>query len=176
MLTLIKFIRSFFQALAGEARPWQVGLGTFLGSILGLVPIFTYDYGLNYLGAFALGVAIIANVHLGSVLLFSGLGTLLWALCIPLAEAIGGSMDGIAQSAATNPLLYGIGASHTGELGMLVIAAIWAPLTAIVMVLITNWFRSKILPKLLERKKLILTGKIASNGILLRIVCWFFAV
>ena len=120
MFTIYKFIRSFFKALVSENAPWQVGLGVLFGSLLGFLPLFdlSHEFIFAWPAALILLIALTVNVHLGSVMLFAGLGTAVHLLCYPLAEAIGNGMSGFAQSAAGIPLLHAAGLSHTGWLGM----------------------------------------------------------
>ncbi len=175
MLTLLKFLRSLLKAIASSTAPWQLALGAWFGVMLGLLPIFP-PAGPSPLGFTLLFLGLVINCHLASLLLFFGLGKLI-ALALPVpAAAIGESLSGFAQTCADIPFLHLSHWSHTGWLGMTVIGLIAAPIIAIAMYVFTVWFRTKVQPKLMERRKLMVAGKVASNGIIFKVGCWFMGL
>jgi len=64
--------------------------------------------------------------------------------------------------------------SHTGYLGMSLIGLAAAPVIAALMAWTAHLFRSKLRDRLLQKKALVRSGKVAGNGILVRTTCWFF--
>ena len=173
MLTLLKLIRGLLTSITSAAAPWQIALGAWFGIMLGFLPIFPVSVGPSLLGLTLLLLAIVINCHFGSVLLFMGLGKLLSLILTNPAVALGGSLDGLAQTSAGIPFLYHSHWSHTGYLGLTMIGLITAPIIAIVMAWFTVWFRVKVQTKLAERRKLMLTGKVVGNGIVFKSLCWF---
>ncbi|MFW5829325.1 MAG: hypothetical protein ACOCXA_03600, partial [Planctomycetota bacterium] len=121
-------------------------------------------------------VVILLNCHLGSVLAFWGLGEVLALLLSGPATAIGNGLADLARFAADIPPLYHSYWSHTGHLGLIILGSGFAVLAAITMFRLTQHFRAVWLPKLKERRRLIATGKIAGNTILIRLTLWFFDV
>ena len=178
MFTIYKFLRNFFKALVSENHPWQVGLGVLFGCLLGFLPLFSlsHEFIFAWPAAVILVAALALNVHLGSVLLFLGLSSLLYLISYPVAEAIGNSLSGFAQTAAGIPLLHAAGLSHTGWLGMTIIGIIFAIVASIIMWRFTVYFRTVLLPKLKERQRLVKVGKVANRGLLVRGLCWFLGV
>lgn len=178
MFAIYKFIRSFFKALVSENAPLQVGLGVLCGSLLGFLPLFSlqYEFIFAWPAALILFIALVVNVHLGSVFLFLGLATLIHLLCYPLAEIVGNSLSGFAEVAAGIPLLHAAGLSHTGWLGMTLIGIFYSTILCVVTWRFTGYFRSTLLPKLKERQKLVKAGKIANKSLLVRGLCWFLGV
>jgi uncharacterized protein (TIGR03546 family) len=176
MLTLIKFLRSLFKALVSTTAPWQMAVGAFFGILLGFLPIWPLALGPSLLGLGVLLIAILINCHFASVMLFMGLGKVMGLALMSPALAIGGQMTNFASRAADNPLLYNSHLSHTGYLGLTVIGLIAAPIIGIAMYVFTRWFRAKVQPKLLARRKLMLAGKVADNPIGFKLLCWFMGV
>jgi hypothetical protein len=176
MLTLIKFLRSLIQGIASNAAPWQMAIGAGFGVLLGFLPIFPLAVGPSLLGLSILFCAIIINCHFASVMLFMGLGKLLGLTLLTPAVAIGNNFSSFASASADIPFLHYSLMSHTGYLGLTVLGFIAAPMIAIAMWTFTLWFRTKVQPKLLARKKLILTGKVASNPLGLKLACWFMGI
>ena len=170
----IKLIKKLFKIINGEAEPWQVFLGAFFGVLLGFLPIWPLLEGPAPLGLCILLAAIVINCHFGSVLLFMGIGSLIAYVGKPLGVAVGNSMAGLAATSADIGFLHQSLWSHTGWLGMTIIGFICAPIIGLVMAWAAKTFREKFRAKLLERKKLVSAGKVASNGIMLKLVCWFF--
>ena len=158
--------------------PWQVGLGVLFGLLLGFLPLFSFEYEFIFAwpAALILLAALLINVHLGSVLLFAGIASIIHLLCYPLAEMIGSALDGFAQTAAGVPILHAAGLSHTGWLGMTVIGLIYSIIACVIAWRFTCYFRSTLLPKLKERQKLVKLGKVANKGLLVRGLCWFLGV
>lgn len=175
MVTLLKLIRGLLKGLASAAAPWQLALGTWFGVLLGFLPIFPAA-GPSPLGFTLLFLAVVINVHLGSVLLFMGVTKLIALALMGVGLAIGSSMTGFAQACADIPFLHASLWSHTGWLGMTVLGLICAPIAAIAMYIFTRWFRAKIQPKLIERRKLMLAGKVAGSGIGFKLICWFMGL
>lgn len=176
MLTLLKLLRGLLKAITSAAAPWQIALGAWFGIMLGFLPIFPLSMGPSALGLTLLLLAIVINCHFGSVLLFMGLGKVLSLALINPAVALGGSLDGLAKASADIPFLYHSHWSHTGYLGLTMIGLISAPIVAIVMAWFTVWFREKVQAKLAEQRKLVLTGKVVSNGIVFKSLCWFLGL
>jgi uncharacterized protein (TIGR03546 family) len=175
MLTLLKLIRGLLQGITSAAAPWQLALGAWFGVMLGFLPIFPAA-GPSPLGITLLVVAIVINCHLASVMLFMGVFTLVALALKPVGLAIGTSMAGVAQTCADIPILHASHWSHTGWLGMTVLGIVIAPFVAMAMYLFTRWFRAKIQPKLVERRKLVLAGKIAGSGLGFKLICWFMGL
>ncbi len=176
MYTLYRFFRNLIRSIASQAEPWQVGIGTFLGTLLGFMPIWPLSHGPCPLGLCVLFVALIVNCHLGSVLLFM-------ALCKGLALTltgpelmIGERFTSLAQRSADVPFLYLSLWSHTGYLGKTLLGFACAPLFAILMHVATVQFRTRLMAKLLERRRLMSAGKVANKAWMVRIACWFFGL
>ena len=176
MWAIYKIIRNFVRALVADNRPWQVAGGVFLGVALGFLPFFAWEYGVAWPAGLLLLLALVINVHLGSVLLFFGLGSVAWALLIPVAEGLGAALQGFAETAAGVPLLHAAGLSHTGALGMTIIGLPAAVITSLVMWRTTIVFRTRVLPRLRERRRLATVGTVAGNGLVARTLLWFFGL
>lgn len=176
MFTLIKTIRKLLQALASQASTWQIASGCAIGMMLGFLVVWPWGSNPSPIGLGLLILGLIVNVHLGGLLLFWGLGSLLSLALSPVAVSIGSGMPDLAITAADNPILYASSLSHTGYLGLAILGVVSAVVTALVMIILTRYFRTRIQPKLEERKRLVASGKVASNPILVRILCWFFAI
>jgi hypothetical protein len=176
MILFIKFIKKILNSLNSNAAPWQIALGAFLGMLIAFWPIWPPGGWPTPIGLALIAVALGVNCHLGSVLCFWGIGSLLqWTLAGP-AIAIGNGLSGVARFNADVPLLYHSFWSHTGYLGLVILGACLAPLAGIGMYRLTVHFRTKWLPKLKERQRLIKAGKVAGNTILMRVVFWFFGI
>ena len=177
MFTLYKMTRKFIKAIAADNDPWQIGLGVAYGCLLGFLPLMSlrYEFFIAWPALLVLCMALLINVHLGSVFLFFGIASMLHLACYPLAERLGGSLDGIAQRAADIPLLHSAGLSHTGWLGMPLLGIVFSLIAGIGMWRFTVWFRRAILPSLLEKRRLMKIGKVANKAWLVRGACWFFA-
>ena len=176
MLTLIKFLRSLIQGIASNAAPWQMAIGAGFGILLGFLPIFPLAVGPSLLGLSLLFCAILINCHFASVMLFMGLGKLLGFALLSPAVAIGNNFSGLAATSADIPFLHYSLMSHTGYLGLTILGFIAAPIIALSMWIFTVWFRTKVQPKLIARKKLILSGKVATNPLGLKLACWFMGI
>jgi uncharacterized protein (TIGR03546 family) len=175
MLTLLKLIRGLLKGLASAAAPWQLALGAWFGVMLGFLPIFP-SAGPSPLGILLLFLAIVVNCHLASALLFMGVFKLIAFALKPVGLAIGTSMTGFAQTCADIPFLHASHWSHTGWLGMTVLGIVIAPIVALGMYLFTRWFRTKVQPKLVAKRKLMLAGKVAGNGFFFKLGCWFMGL
>lgn len=176
MLLLLKMIRGILKAITSQAEPWQVGLGAFLGTLLGFFPIMPSAYGPAPLGIGLLVLAIFINCHFGTVLLFLAVGTALgWLLAVP-ALALGTACDGIAQWAAQVPLLHASLWSHTGWLGLTFMGIIFAPLFGLGLAKFTMWFRARLIARLAEQKKLVAIGKVGGNALVFRMLVWFLGM
>jgi uncharacterized protein (TIGR03546 family) len=175
MLTLLKLIRGLLKGLASAAAPWQLAVGAWFGVLLGFLPIFP-SAGPSPLGFALLFIALVINCHLASLLLFMGVAKLMALALTGVGLSIGTSLTSVAQTCADIPFLHASHWSHTGWLGMTVLGLILAPIAGIAMYLFTRWFRSKIQPKLVEKRKLMLAGKIAGNGFFFKLGCWFMGL
>jgi uncharacterized protein (TIGR03546 family) len=175
MLTLLKLIRGLLKGLASAAAPWQLALGAWFGVMLGFLPIFP-SAGPSPLAFALLFLALVINCHLASLLLFLGVSKLLALGLKDAGLAIGNNLGGFAQTCADIPFLHASHWSHTGWLGMTVLGIVIAPVVALAMFLFTRWFRTKVQPKLVERRKLMLAGKVAGSGIGFKLICWFMGL
>lgn len=174
MFVIIKLIKKLLKIVNGNAAVWQVFLGALLGVLIGFLPIWPLAYGPAPLGLCLVIVAIVSNCHLGSVLLFWGIGTLLAIALRAPAVALGNALDGLARASAEIGFLHASLWSHTGYLGMSLIGLAAAPVIAALMAWTAHLFRSKLRDRLLQKKALVRSGKVAGNGILVRTTCWFF--
>jgi len=176
MYFIIKLLKKFFTIFNSSAAPWQVAVGTFLGLLIGFLPLFPITHGPAPLGWVVLLLALVINCHLTAVFMFWAIGKLLAVVLAGPATALGNACEGLAQQCAEIPFLHSSLLSHTGYLGLALIAAVAAPLFATAMGLLTRWFRVHLRDRLLARKQLVKAGKVGGNLILVRIVCWFFDV
>lgn len=174
MYLIIKLLKKFFKIFNSAAAPWQVALGVFFGLLVGFLPLFPLSHGPAPLGWAVLLLALIINCHLTAFFLFLLIGKLLTVALAGPAVALGNHFEGIAKACADIPLLHASLLSHTGYLGLALIAAVLAPVLAIAMGLFTRWFRAVLLDKLKARRQLVAAGKVGGNLFLMRIVCWFF--
>jgi hypothetical protein len=175
MYFLVKTLKKFFKIFNSLAAPWQVLVGTLLGTLLGFLPVMGTS-GPSPLGLTILGLAIIINCHFGSVLLFFGLGWLLTKILAlaGVGVAVGNMFDSLARASADNAFLHASKWSDTGYLGLTLIGLVAAPIFAIAMWRFTIYFRSVLRDRLLARRSLVKAGKVGGNTLLLRVVCWFF--
>lgn len=176
MYLLLKFLRKFVKIFNSLAAPWQVFLGTLFGTLLGFMPIISFSNGPAALGCAILLLALIVNCHLGSVFLFLAVGKLLSLLLAGPAVLVGEQVAWLAQSSADIGVLRASLWNHTGHLGMTIIGLVLAPLFATAMWRATVVFRTRLRDQLLARKRLVSTGKMVSNPLLVRAACWFFDV
>jgi uncharacterized protein (TIGR03546 family) len=172
VFAIYKLLKGFLRALISASAPWQIALGAALGTLLGCMPLWID--GPNPLALLVLLLAIIVNVHLGTVFVLWGVFALLSLALTPAALALGNAVDGLAQTAAGLPLLHASGWSHTGWLGLALIGLLLAPGIAWAMARVTVLFRTRLRDRLLANRKLALAGKAAGNGLLVRSLCWFF--
>jgi len=175
-MLFLKLVRKFFKIINSAASPGQIFAGALLGTLFGFLPFFDLDHGLAPTGAAVLLCALCFAVHLGSFLLFAGIGALLLFAFEGLAVALGNGLEGFAQWASRVDLLHASRLSHTGWLGATLIALVVAPLLALAMWRLTVVFRERWQEKLLARRRMILAGKTATNGWLIRVTCWFFGL
>ncbi|MBA3937347.1 MAG: hypothetical protein H0X38_07785 [Planctomycetes bacterium] len=175
MIILLKMLRGMLKAITSSAAPWQVACGALFGVLLGFLPIFP-SAGPALLGLTILFLAIVINCHLGSVLLFFGLGKVLSLMLVNPAVALGNSCSGIAEASADIPFLHHSHWSHTGYLGLTMIGLIAAPLIAVFMAWFTVWLRTKVQEKLAARRKLMAAGKVVGNAMVFKAVCWFLSL
>ncbi len=179
MFTIIKLLKSFLKIFNSLAAPWQVFVGALLGTLLGFLPVIPLGKGVAPvapLGLCILALAIVINCHLGSVILFFGLGWLLAKLLVAPAVMIGEQFSGLAKTSSEIPFLYASGWSHTGWLGLTILGAVIAPILGLAMYKFTIVFRTKLRERLLASKKARIAGKVGGNMILVRITCWFFDI
>jgi hypothetical protein len=174
VLTTIKLLKKFLKIFNSLAAPWQVFLGTFFGTLLGFLPVCPAKFGPSPLALVLILLTIVINCHLGSAMLFFGLGWLISKALAGPAVLIGGQLDGLARWASTSPFFHLSLWSHTGWLGLTVIGACSALLFAVLMWRFTIVFRTKLRDRLLANKKLVGAGKIGGNTLLVRVACWFF--
>jgi uncharacterized protein (TIGR03546 family) len=178
MYLLYKLLRKLIKALVSDAAPWQIALAAFLGTLVGFLPLWpiTSGYAPALLGVLLLCLALVINVHLASFFLFLGVGKLLARLLEGPAVVIGGWCDGLARASANIPFLHHSLWDHTGYLGLTLMGFVAAPLFAITMYVTVVWFRRTWLPRILEDRRLRLTGTIVNRPILVRCACWFLGV
>jgi uncharacterized protein (TIGR03546 family) len=176
MYTIYRILRNLIRSITQAAEPWQIAMGTFLGTLLGFLPIWPPSQGPSPLAFLILIVAILVNCHLGSVLVFFGVGKVLAAALSGPAVVIGDNFANLAQRCADIPFLYLSHWSHTGYLGKTLLGLCCAPLFAVLMLWTTHIVRTKLMAKLLERKKLVTAGKVANKAWLVKTACWFFGL
>src|SRR6187397_1223354 len=99
MYLLVKFLKKFFQIFNSAAAPWQVAFGVLFGVLLGFLPVITSS-GPAPLGCLVVLLALFVNCHLGSVLVFLGLGKLLALALTAPSLALGNALDGVARASA----------------------------------------------------------------------------
>lgn len=172
MYLVYKLLNGFLRALISAAAPWQLATAAFFGCLLGAMPLWLH--GPNPLALAILGLALVVNCHLGTVFVCWGAMKLLALAIAPLALALGGALDGVAQLAAGIPLLHASGWSHTGWLGLAVCGLIVAPLAALALARLTVLFRTRLRDRLLADRRLALAGTVGGNSLLVRFALWFF--
>ncbi|MBA2481761.1 MAG: hypothetical protein H0V44_13945 [Planctomycetes bacterium] len=176
MYTLYRLLRNLIRSIASAAEPWQIALGTFFGTLLGFMPIWPLSQGPSPLGLSILVLALLVNCHLGSVFLFMGTCKLLSLALMGIELNIGQHFSALAQWSADQPFFYLSLWSHTGYLGKTLVGMACAPIFAAAMWWVTVTFRTKLMAKLMERRRLMTAGKFANNPWLFRLGCWFFGV
>lgn len=176
MYLLIKFIKKLFKILNADAAPWQVFLGATFGVLLGLLPIWPLVEGPAPLGLLILLLAIVINCHLGSVLVFWGIGSLLFLVLRIPADLLAPTMAPLAAGFAEIWFLHASLWSHSGWLSLSLLGLVLAPLIGATMAWLAHNFQTKWRDRLLARRRLVKAGKIAGNGILVRTTCWFFGL
>ncbi len=176
MFLLYRLLRNLIKALASDAAPWQLFLGTFLGTLLGFLPIFPLGYGPSPLALILIALVFILNVHLATVFLFLGVTKLLTQVLHGPALLIGDSLHDMAANCADIPFLNASLWSHTGYLGLTVLGFCFAPLFAILMYRFALYFRLHLRDKLTAKMKAMRAGQIIDKPWLVRPVCWFFGL
>jgi hypothetical protein len=176
MLLLAKLIKKFLKILNADVAPWQVFLGATFGILLGLLPFWPLVEGPSPLAMVVLLLALVINCHLGSVLVFWGIGGLLYLVLRAPADALAPSFEPLAATCADIGFLHASLWSHSGWLSLSLLGLILAPIIGALMAWSAHTFQTKYRGKLLERKKLVKAGKVAGNGIILRTTCWFFGI
>jgi hypothetical protein len=176
MLLLIKLLKKFIRVFNSNAKPWQIGLGTALGILIGFMPLWPSGGSPALLGWCLLLFALLINCHLASMFLFMGIASLLNLVLAAPAVMLGNALEGLARWSADVWVLHASYWSHTGHLGETLFGLALAPLFALLMLRVTRIVRDRWLPKLKERRRLVTAGKLAGNTFLLRCTCWFFGV
>ena len=176
MLVLIKWIRSLAKAIASESQPWQIGVATALGLLLGLLDWWQVPGGPNPLVLILLAALFWINVHLGSGMLFMAIGGALQLILGPMTESLADMMVPIATIFADIPLTYALHLSHTDNLAILLYGVPTAIVTGLCIARLSRYFQEKLREKIAERKKLKLAGKTATNPWLLKLACWFLDI
>ena len=176
MLMIIGWLRKFAQAIASQARPWQIGLASGLGLLLGLLDWWMLPGGINSLVVIGLIVLLWFNMHLGSGMLFMGIGAVIQLALGATLEPLAVHMVPLATTMAQQPIAYALHLSHTGNIVTLIYGVPLALLVGYLAYRVSNYFQTKLQEKLAERKKLVKAGKTASNPWVLRITCWFLDI
>lgn len=176
MFLIYKLLRGMVKAIFSEAAPWQVAIGAFLGTALGFLAIWPLAWGPAPLGLGLLLIALVVNCHLGSVFAFMLVGKLVSLALMGPAVALGTWAEPLAQWCAQQPVLFQSRLSNTGYLGLALIGACLAPLSAILMLRLTLWVRSTLAERIKTHRKLMKAGKLADKQWLMRALCWFMGV
>ena len=177
MLLLIKWIRTLAKAIASESQPWQIGVATSLGLLLGLFDWWQMPGGPNPIVIVLLIALLWINVHLGFWLAVHGCWRHLIQLILgPMTEALAEQMVPLAASMADIPLTFMLHLSHTDNLAVLPMDYHCAIVAGIAMTRFSRYFQNKLREKLEERKKLKLAGKTVTNPWLLKLACWFLDI
>ena len=176
MYVTYKLVRGTIKSLVSESAPWQIAIGTAIGTLLGFLPMFPLTQGPNPLWFGLLFLGLMINCHLGSLFLFLAIGKLLAKILAGPAVLIGMSCEGLAKSAADIPLLNLCHFSHTGYLGLTILGLGFAIAYTIVMAWLAVWFRNTLKPRLLAQSKLTTAGKLVDRPWLVRIGCWFMGL
>ncbi len=176
MYLVYKLTRGTLKSILSNAAPWQIAVGTMLGTLLGFLPMWPLTQGPSPLWFALFGLAFIINCHFGSVLLFFAIGKLLAKVLVGPAILIGESFAGFAKSAADVPLLYLSLLSHTGYLGLTCLGLAFGGLFAVLMTWFVRWFRGVVMTKLAANERLKKAGKLADRPVLFRIACWFLGL
>ena len=174
MYLTYKITRGTIKAIVSDAAPWQIGLGAFLGTLLGFLPVLFPTP--SPLGLLILALICLLNVHIGSALMFFAVGKGLSKLLHDPAVAIGNQFTGLAQFSADNAFLNLSHFNHTGYLGLTLLGVCFAPLFTILMVWFTRWFRGWLKAQVAAGGKLAKMGKMADRPILVRIACLFLGM
>ena len=98
---LLKLLGGLLKALNGDAHPFQISGGAWIGCMLGLSPFI----GLHT--AFLMSLILIFRVNMGSAFLFMGIGKLLGVALLPFAcVPLGRSM--LSEGSFVRPLVVSI--------------------------------------------------------------------
>lgn len=178
MYLTYKLLRSFIRSLASDAKPWQIGIGAFLGVLVGFLPVWpaAQGFGPAPLGCALLLVALLINCHLATFLLLMGVAKLATKALGGAAVAVGESFEGLARASADIPLLHASLWDHTGWLGLTLIGGATALPVAAGMWILASWFHRVWKPRLLERQRLLKAGQLVDRPWLLKSLCWFFGL
>lgn len=176
MYLTYKITRSAIKSLVSDAAPWQIAVGTACGTLLGFLPLWPVSQGPSPLWFLILAVAFLISCHLGSLLLFYGIGNLLAKLLLGPAIVIGLGLEGVAQSCADVPFFYWSLLSHTGYLGLTLLGFGFASAFALVFTWATVFFRTRVKARIAENAQLLKAGKLADRPVLFRMACWFLGL
>lgn len=176
MYAIIKLIKKFLKIINSNAAPWQVALGAAFGTAVGFMPLWPDGGSPAVLPWLVLLVALVINCHIGSLLFLLGITSLLHVLMAGPAVTLGNALSDLAQWSAGVWILHASYWSHTGYLGETLFGIVLAPIAGIAMYRLTINVRTRLLPKLTQRRRLVRTGKIAGNAVVARVVLWFFGV
>ncbi len=176
MYLTYKLTRGTLKSLLSSAEPWQIMVGTVLGTLLGFMPLWPLAHGPSPLWLLLFALALIINCHFGSVLLFFAIGKMFAKLLAGPAVLIGQSLEGFAKTAADVPLLYWSLLSHTGYLGLTCLGVTFGVLFAVLMGWAVRWIRAVVKAKFAANAQLVKAGKLADRPVLFRIACWFLGL
>lgn len=176
MYLTYKLTRGTLKSLLSSAEPWQIMVGTLLGSLLGFLPMWPVTQGPSPLWFVLFALAFVINCHFGSVLLFLAIGKMLAKILAGPAVLIGQSLEGFAKTAADTPLLYWSLLSHSGYLGLTCLGLAFGVLFSVVMGWFVRWFRAFVKAKIESNARLLKAGKLADRPVLFRIACWFLGL
>ncbi len=169
---LIKLLRKIFKQIKSDLTPFQIAVGVFLGTLMGLTPS-----GLHWIPLFFL--AFLFNCSMGMVLLCWGVFKPLFLLLAPVAFKVGlsvlsgqeGFFPGIAQWLSEAPFLAWMGYERYLVFGAYLLALPLAVLLAVIARFSVGGYREKVAPKIAEASWY---QKIMKIGILRFIVNYFF--
>ena len=176
MYIAYKLTRGTLKSLLSSAEPWQIMVGTVLGTMLGFMPLWPVTQGPSPLWLMLFALAFVINCHFGSVLLFFAIGKMLAKVLAGPAVLIGQTLEGVAKTAADTPFLYWSLLSHSGYLGLTCLGLAFGVLFAVLMGWFVRWFRAFVKNKIDTNARLLKAGKLADRPLLFRIACWFLGL
>lgn len=151
MFFLIKLIRKIFKQIKSTMTPAQIGVGVFLGVLMGLTP-----FGLHWTLLFFL--ALLFNCSMGAYLLSWGLSKLIFLAVAPLAFRVGTSLlaepgwaQSLAQTLSEAPILAFMGYERYLVFGAYVIGIPAALVLAVLVGLTVNQYRGRVAQKIGEK-------------------------